>query len=75
MGRYLGPKVKLSRRVGVRGKLNALGPVHLLESFREQLEHGRPRLFEPLRPHLDGDSAQAQRNALFSLSKKLSSVR
>ena len=70
------PETLLAARIGVGGELDPLRAVDLLEALGEQLEHDRARLLEPLRPHLDGDSAQAaQRNALFSLSKKPSSWR
>ncbi len=65
---------------GVRGELGAaVCLVDLLEAFREELDHRRARLLETLAADLDRDAAQAlrdgcaQRNALFSLSKKLSS--
>ena len=70
------PEALLAARVGVGGELDPLRAVDLLEALGEELEHGRARLLEPLRADLDGDSAQAaQRNALFSLSKKPSSWR
>ena len=59
-----------------RLELDSLRPVDLLESVREELEHRRAGLLRPLVAHLDRDAAKAaQRNALFSLSKKLSSWR
>jgi hypothetical protein len=69
------PETLLPCGVRVRGELDALGAVDLLEPLREQLEHGRASLFETLRPDLDGNAAETQRNALFSLSKNDSSVR
>src|SRR5262245_53962043 len=69
------PQTLLARGVGVRGELDALRAVDLFEALGKELEHGRPGLFETLRPDLDGDAAETQRNALLSLSKKDSSVR
>ena len=68
------PEALLSACIRVRSELDALRAVDLLEALGEELEHRRARLLEPLGADLDGDSAQAaQRNALFSLSKKPSS--
>jgi hypothetical protein len=64
-----------SRGSGICEHVSALRTVDLLESLWEQLDHGRARLLETLVSHFDGDATEAQRNALFSLSKKLSSVR
>src|SRR3954454_2560132 len=69
------PEPFLARSVRVGGELDALGAVDLLEALGKQLDHGRTRLLEALRADLDGDAAEAQRNALFSFSKKDSSVR
>ena len=70
------PEALFAAGVGIRGELDPLRTVDFLESLGEELEHGRARLLEPLRADLDCDSAQAaQRNALFSLSKKPSSWR
>ena len=52
------PEPLLAGRVGVRGELDALGPVDLLEALREELEHGRARLLGALGADLDRDSAQ-----------------
>ena len=50
--------------------------VDLLEALGEQLDHGRARLLGALVADFDRDAAErAQRNALFSFSKKLSSCR
>ena len=70
------PEALFAAGVGIRGELDPLRTVDFLESLGEELEHGRARLLEPLRADLDCDSTQAaQRNALFSLSKKPSSWR
>ncbi len=70
------PEALLAAGVGVRSELDALRTVDFLEALGEELEHGRASLLEPLPADLDRDSAQAaQRNALFSLSKKPSSWR
>jgi hypothetical protein len=69
------PEALLALCVRVRGELDPTLALHFLEPFREQLEHGRARLLRPVKRNLDRDSAEAaQRNALFSLSKKLSSA-
>ena len=70
------PEALLPARVRVGGELDALRAVDLLEALGEELEHRRAGLLEPLEADLDGHSAQAaQRNALFSFSKKPSSWR
>jgi hypothetical protein len=70
------PEALLAAGVGVGSELDALRTVDFLEALGEELEHGRASLLEPLPADLDRDSAQAaQRNALFSLSKKPSSWR
>ena len=63
-------------RVGVRGELDLVAALALLESFRRELQHQRASLFRALQRDADGDAPEAgQRNALFSLSKNPSSGR
>ena len=70
------PDALLARCVRVGDELGRTVAVDLLEPVREEREHGRPRLLEAGVADLDGDTAErAQRNALFSLSKKPSSWR
>ena len=70
------PEPLLAGGVGVGGELDAVRAVDLLEALREELEHGRASLLGARVADLDRDSAQAaQRNALFSFSKKPSSCR
>jgi len=70
------PDLLLAGRVGVRDELDAAGARNLLESLREELDHGRARLFGAPLENLDRDAAQiAHRKALFSFSKKPSSWR
>src|SRR5262249_55389321 len=59
----------------VRGpdQLERAVALHFLEAAGEQLDERRPRFLGPLERDLNGDAPQ--RNALFSLSKKLSSWR
>ena len=45
------------------------------KALREQLEHARRRLFDPIARHHDRGAHEAQRKALFSFSKKPSSER
>ena len=64
------------RRVGVRGELDAAVVLDLLEALREELEQSRARLLGLRRRRPSTETRrQAQRNALFSLSKKPSSSR
>ena len=70
------PDLLLACRVGVGDELDTAVALDLLEPLREQLDHGRARLLGAPFENLHGDAAQvAQRNALFSLSKKPSSWR
>src|SRR5205823_1371803 len=70
------PQALLARGVGVRGELDAARPFDLLEALGEELDHGRARVLGTVVPDLNGDAPEtAQRNALFSFSKKLSSWR
>ena len=70
------PHALLAGGVGVGGELDAALAVDLLEALGEELEHRRARLLGALVADLDRDAAKrAQRNALFSFSKKLSSCR
>jgi hypothetical protein len=70
------PQALLARGVRVGGELDALRLLDLLEALGKELEHGRARLLDAVAADFDRDAAQrAQRNALFSFSKKLSSVR
>ena len=70
------PEPLLARRVGVGDELDAGRGLDLFEALREELDHRRARLLGAFVPDLHGDAAeQAQRNALFSFSKKLSSWR
>jgi hypothetical protein len=70
------PHTLFTRRVGVGGELDATGTVDFLEALRKELEHGRARLLGAFVPDFDRDTPEgAQRNALFSFSKKLSSCR
>ncbi|MGN6797588.1 MAG: hypothetical protein ACTHKS_05515, partial [Gaiellaceae bacterium] len=60
--------------VGVGRELNAAGPLDFLEPLRKELEHRRARVLGAFVRDFDRDAAEgAQRNALFSFSKKLSS--
>ena len=70
------PEALLPAGVGVRDELDPPAfAVDLLETLREELEHLRARLFRPGLGHGDRDTPErAQRNALFSFSKKLASV-
>src|ERR1041385_791449 len=68
------PEALLAGGVRVRGELDPARPLDLLEPLGEELDHRRARLFGTVVPDLDGDAPEAaQRNALFSFSKKLSS--
>ena len=68
------PEPFLAAGVGVGDELDAALAVDLLEAEREQLEHHRAGDLGPLGTDLDGDAPEtAQRNALFSFSKKPSS--
>jgi hypothetical protein len=70
------PDPLFPRSVRVGGELEHVGALHLLESCGRELEQAGARLLRQLARDLDGDAAQvAQRNALFSFSKKLSSGR
>ena len=71
------PEALLAARVRVGGELDAAcGRSTSSKPSGNELEHDRARPPRPLRPDLDRDSAQtAQRNALFSFSKKPSSWR
>ena len=70
------PEPRGAVRVRVGGELEPLRPAGLLESLGEKLEHHRPGPLGLLGRHLHGDATErAQRNALFSLSKKPSSSR
>jgi len=70
------PQPLLALRVRVRRELDAAVALDLFESLGKELEHRRARFLDAIEGDLDGDSAQPrQRNALFSLSKKLSSWR
>src|SRR5207245_2840216 len=69
------PEQLLPRRVGVRHELDTARALDLLEPGREELEHLRPSLLHPGAGDRDRDASQrAQRNALLSFSKKLSSA-
>jgi hypothetical protein len=62
--------------VRVRGELELVPALPLLEAFGRELEHERARLLCPVERHAHRDSAEAaQRKALFSFSKKPSSGR
>ena len=68
------PETLLPTRVGVGHELDAVREVTLLEAFREELEHQRPRALRTLWRDDRRDAAQrGQRNALFSFSKNPSS--
>jgi hypothetical protein len=68
------PDALLTRGVGVRDQFDGALALDLLEAVRKEGEHGGARLLDALVADLDGDAPElAQRNALFSLSKKLSS--
>src|SRR5205085_12413616 len=70
------PEPLLARRVRVGDELDAVAPLDLLEARGEELEHPRSRLLEPRGGDIHRDAAErAQRNALFSFSKKPSSRR
>jgi hypothetical protein len=52
----------------VRGELDALGPLLLLEALRGELDEARPELLGLLEPGSDGDPDQWK--TFFSFSKK-----
>ena len=67
------PDALLARRVGVGDQLRRAHVLDLFEPVGEECEHRRARLLDARVADLDGDAAEAQRNALFSFSKKPSS--
>ena len=68
------PEPLLAARVGVGDQLDAAGGLPLLEALGEELEHQRAAVLGLRGADGHGDPAQAQRNALFSLSKNPSSL-
>src|SRR5438270_14083200 len=62
------PEPFLAACVGVGDELQAVVGLELLEPFREQLDHRRPRLLRPRGGNADRDAAPAQRNARSSIS-------
>ncbi len=70
------PEALLARRVGVGHQLDAAPLLDLLEALGEELDHHRAGLLGAVAADLHRDAPEpAQRNALFSFSKKLSSWR
>src|SRR3954447_7688267 len=70
------PQTLLAARIRISDELDPVGPIDFLETLREELEHLGPCFFDALGRDCDGDASQdAQRNALFSLSKNPSSAR
>ena len=68
------PEPFLATGIGVGDQLDAVRRLDLFEAFGKELEHLRPRFFRTLDGHGHRDPPHdAQRNALFSLSKNPSS--
>ena len=68
------PEPFLAAGVRVGDELDAVGGLDLFEALRKELEHLRPRFLCTLDGHLHRDAAHdAQRNALFNLSRNPSS--
>ena len=61
--------------IGERDELDGVVASLLGEPVGEELEHSRPRLLDPDAGDDDRRADEAQRKALFSFSKKLSSAR
>ena len=69
------PEPLLAAGVRVRGELEPVAGLELLEALGEELDHRGPRLLRARLGNADRDAPEVQRNALFSLSKKPSSPR